>query len=194
MHAMLDEFLEDRAALYVSGAMTAPERDGFEVLIEANPALRTHVAGLRETAAAVAMLPVAPLAAPAGLKARLLGALDAAGQETEPEALVVTGPHGLIEWVNPAFTAMCGYELAELKGRKPGALLQGPATDAATVARIRSALRERRACRETLVNYHKDGSSYRADVHIMPLLDDVGQPRWLVARERKLPEEVVPVG
>lgn len=189
---MLDEFLEDRAALYVSGAMTAPERDGFEVLLEANPALRAHVAGLQETAAAVAMLPVSPRVVPAALKARLLGALDATGQETEPEALVVTGPDGLIEWVNPAFTAMCGYELAELKGRKPGALLQGPATDAATVARIREAVRGRRACRETLLNYHKDGTRYRADVRIMPLLDDEGQPRCFVARERKLPDEAEP--
>lgn len=194
MHTMLDEFLEDRAALYVSGAMTASERDGFEVLIEANPALLAHVASLREAAVAVAMLPVAPVAVPAGLKARLLGAVDATGQETEPEALVVTGPHGLIEWVNPAFTAMCGYELAELKGRKPGVLLQGPATDATSVARIRTALKERQACRETLVNYHKDGSRYRADVRIMPLLDDDGQVRCFVARERKLPDEAVLAG
>lgn len=194
MHPMLDEFHEDRAALYVSGAMPAPEREGFEVLLEADTALRDHVAGLQEAAAAVAMLPVTPRAVPAVLKARLLGALDATGQETEPEALVVTGPGGLVEWVNPAFTAMCGYELAELKGRKPGGLLQGPETDAVTVERIRSALRERRPCRETLVNYHKDGSRYRADVRIMPLLDDDGQPRWFVARERKVPDDALRAG
>ena len=36
------------------------------------------------------------------------------------------------------------------------------------------------------MNYHKDGSSYLADIRIMPVLDDEGQPLWFVARERLL--------
>jgi PAS domain S-box-containing protein len=100
--------------------------------------------------------------------------------------VVVTGPDRLIHWVNPAFTAMCGYSLAELKGRKPGALLQGRETDLEAVGRIREALRQHRPCRETLVNYHKDGSAYRVDLRIAPVLDDEGAPLWFVARERKL--------
>ena len=78
--------------------------------------------------------------------------------------------------------------LAELKGHKPGHVLQGPETDRVAVGRIRTALRERQSCRETVVNYHKDGSNYRAEVNIMPILDDAGEPLWFVARERKLAE------
>jgi PAS domain S-box-containing protein len=100
----------------------------------------------------------------------------------------VTDPVGRIEWVNPAFTAMCGHDLAELRGRKPGPILQGPDTDPAAVARIREAVHARRACRETLVNYHKNGTPYRAEVRIAPVLDDAGEPLWFVARERLLPE------
>jgi PAS domain S-box-containing protein len=102
--------------------------------------------------------------------------------------LVVTDPAGQVEWVNPAFTGMCGYALDELKGRKPGHLLQGPDTDRAAVNRIREAIRDRRPCRETLVNYHKDGSRYRVDLRITPILDDKSQPHWFVAQERKLVE------
>jgi PAS domain S-box-containing protein len=102
---------------------------------------------------------------------------------------VATNPEGLVEWVNPAFMAMCGYSLEELKGRKPGRLLQGPDTDPTVVERIRQALRARSACRETLLNYHKDGSRYRVEVSIDPILDDEGQPLWFVARERKLPSD-----
>ncbi|AOS44438.1 Blue-light-activated protein [Lacunisphaera limnophila] len=184
---MLPENVQDRAALYVAGELTPAERESLEVVLEFHEELRALVAGLQETVAAVALAPIPSAAlAPAGLKARLLQALDALPPEPEPEALVVTDPAGRIEWVNPVFTAMCGYSIEELRGRKPGELLQGPDTEAAAVARIRAAVASRRSCRETLVNYHKDGSPYRADVRISPVLDEGGHPLWFVARERKL--------
>lgn len=182
------ENLQDQAALFIAGAMTASEREAFEVLLEYRDDLRAEIAGLQEASAAVALTRVLPVVAPpAGLKERLLGAVAALPPREAPEGLVVTDRSGRIEWVNPAFTAMCGYSLAELKGCKPGPMLQGRATDPLAVARIRLALRERRACRETLVNYHKDGSSYRADIWVSPVLGDDGEPQWFVARERLLP-------
>lgn len=187
---MLSELLQDRAALYVSGAMPAPERENFELVLDFHDELRTHVAGLQETATAVVLSHVSATAAPpAALKTRLLGTLATLPNPAEPDALVVTGGDGRVEWANPAFTAMCGFSLAELKGHKPGRLLQGPETDSAAVQRIRTALQQRHACRETLVNYHKDGTRYRVSVAITPVLDDEAQPLWFVARERKLPAE-----
>jgi PAS domain S-box-containing protein len=82
---------------------------------------------------------------------------------------------------------MCGYSLEELKGHKPGRVLQGPQTDPSAVERIRNALGSRQSCRETLTNYHKDGTRYLADIRIAPILDDDGRPLWFVARERKVP-------
>jgi PAS domain S-box-containing protein len=184
---MLTGLLQDRAALYVSGDMPAPERESFEVVLEFHAELRAEVTGLQDVVVAVAMMRVTPVAPPVGLKGRLLDAVDAL-PPAEPDGLVATGPDGRVEWVNPAFTAMCGFTLDELKGRKPGSLLQGPDTDPAAVGRIREALRAGRECRETLVNYHKDGTRYRVDVRISPVLDDDGRPLWFVAREQKLPE------
>lgn len=184
---MLDDYLQDRAALYVSGGMPAEEREGFEVVLEARPDLRGHVAGLQEVAAAVALAPApAGPELPVALKARLLGALEAL-PPAEPEALVLTDAAGGIEWVSPEFTAMCGFTLEELRGRKPGHVLQGPATDSVAVGRLRAALQAGQACRETLVNYHKDGSAYRVDIRVTPLLDDAGRPVCFTARERKVP-------
>ena len=190
---MLSELLQDRAALYVSGAMTGPERENFELILEFHEELRLHLAGLEAVATAVEMahLPAAA-APPAALKSRILAALDAHPRPTEPDGFVVTDPGGHVEWVNPAFTAMCGFALDELKGRKPGHALQGPDTDPGAVQRIRAAVQARRPCRETLVNYHKDGSPYRVSVAITPILDDDAQPLWFVAQERKLPAEPAP--
>lgn len=181
------EFLQDRAALYVSGAMTAPERENFELILEFHQPLREHVAALQELG--ISMLMAGLRKSPpvnAGLKERVLGGLAAHPQQLQPDGIVVTGRDCGIEWVNPAFTAMCGYRLEEIKGRKPGHFLQGPDTDSAGVQRIREALRERRACREVLVNYHKEGSSYRVDIAIAPILDDAGELVWFVAREKEL--------
>lgn len=184
---MLSETLQDRATQYVAGAMSTPEREGFEILLEYQAELREFVESLRQVVTTVTLAGVRPeVAPPAALKARLMD--DLARRPAKPEApgLVVTDAQGLVEWVNPAFIAMCGHSLAELKGRKPGHVLQGPETDHAAVDRIRTALRTRQACRETVLNYHKDGTKYRAEVRIAPILDDAGEPLWFVAKERKL--------
>ena len=145
------------------------------------------VSELSDVVASVTVAGFTSVAAPpAALKTRILDSLATLPVRQEPEGLVATDPAGLIQWVNGGFTAMCGYSLEELKGRKPGHVLQGPDTDRAAVDRIRAALRAGRDCRETLVNYHKDGTRYRADVRIAPILDDDDKPLWFVARERKL--------
>lgn len=187
---MLPEFLQDRATSYVSGALSAPERENFELLLEFNEELRALVLLLRESwsTALVASLPRAvtePGPSPE-LRARILRSIGSTPQRTKGDAVVVTDAGGRILWFNPAFTAMCGYTLEELKGRKPGALLQGQDTDPHAVDRIRTAVRERRSCRETLVNYHKDGTRYEADIRIEPMFDDAGRAHWFVARERIL--------
>lgn len=186
---MIAEPLQDRAALFVAGAMTAAERESFEVLLEYLVELRAQVAKLQEAVAAVEVASAAGVPPPpAALRERILGAVAATPQRKEPEALVVTGPAGMIEWVNEAFVGMCGHRLDELKGRKPGAVLQGAGTEPDAVARIREAMRRRQPCRETLLNYHKDGSPYRVDLRISPILDDTGEPLYFVAREQKLAE------
>lgn len=184
---MLPEILEERAALYVSGALSAAERESFELVLEFHEGLQALVAGLANVMTACALVATPLGSAPsAKLKSRILADLRPQPARPEPDAVVVTGPGGLVEWVNPAFTAMCGFSVSELQGRKPGELLQGPGTDPAAVERIRACLRAGRACRETLVNYHKDGGRYMVDVRITPILDDERQPLWFVAKERKL--------
>lgn len=188
---MLPELLQDRAAIYVSGAMTAAERENFELVLDFHEELRAHVAGLQQVLTTVLLSePSATAAPPPTLKARVLGALGVQPPIRDPEGMVVTNGEGLVEWINPAFTAMCGFSLNEIRGRKPGQLLQGAGTDPASVDRIRRSLRESRGCREILVNYHKNGSPYRVDIRIEPVLDDDHRPVWFVARERRLPDDV----
>jgi PAS domain S-box-containing protein len=191
MDSFLDRF-EGRAAIYAAGLMSEQDREEFELVLEFNPDVRALVAGLLDLGAALvrhAPTPGIPLNPPPGLKDRVLAAVARRLQDQVVPGLVVTCPAGLVRWVNPAFTAMCGYELDELQGRKLGPILQGPATDQSAVGRIRQAVRTFRPVRERLVNYHKDGSPYLVEIDITPVSDDDGNPLWLVAREYELPAE-----
>ena len=190
---MNTEALQEIAALYVSGAMTAQERADWEPAFEIHPELRDLVASLAEVGAAITLATPRPAgAAPSpGLKARIVGAIASRPQQSStPVGLVMSGPDGLVRWVNPAFSAMCGYSSDELRGKKLGPILQGAQTDLATAERMRRAVHEYRPCRETILNYHKNGAPYWVEIAITPILDDAGQPLWLIARERELTDRV----
>ena len=187
---MLDELLQNRAALYASGAFTATEREHFELILEFHEELRAFTAGLMEVGAAVTLASLRPGAVrpSPGLKSRILAKLDTVPRQSTEEGFVMSGPDGLVQFVNPAFTAMCGYTLDELRGKNLGPILQGKETDRETAARMRRAVKEYKPCREKILNYHKSGEPYWVDIAITPILDDDGKPLWLVARERELTE------
>jgi len=98
--------------------------------------------------------------------------------------VVVADAAGRTEWVNAAFTRLTGYELAELRGRKPGAVLQGPATDAATVRLISERLtRGEGVSGVEILNYRKDGRPYWVLLEIQPVLDTAGRVLRFVSTE-----------
>ena len=185
---MLSELLQEQAALYAAGVMTSRQREQFELMVEFHDELREFVRGLVEVGAAVTLAArdrsgVGPTR---DAKARIMAAIADGAQESEPEAIVMSGPDGLVQWVNPAFSRMCGYTLEELRGKKLGPILQGEKTDREAAARIRKAVHAFHPCRETILNYHKSGLPYWVQISITPICDESGEPLWLVAREREV--------
>jgi PAS domain S-box-containing protein len=180
---MINEFLQERAVLYVSGAMLPQEREQFEMVLEFHCELRECVVELAEVGAAVTLAMLRPddFGPSPGLKARILGLLRDRPQQVTSDGLVMSGPDGLVQWINPAFSAMCGYTLEELRTKKLGPILQGEKTDRETAERLR---------REAILNYRKNGEPYWVEISMSPILDRGGQPLWLVARERELAERI----
>src|SRR5260221_1744691 len=126
---MIDEHLREEAALYASGAMSRREREEFELLLHCNTTLQTLVDDLHEAVAMTLLAEPAADARPSPeLKARVFAQLEGRDQHTQHEAIVMTGPDALVEWVSPAFIKMCGFSLDELRGRSLGPLLQGELT------------------------------------------------------------------
>lgn len=129
---------------------------------------------LREHAASV------PTPPPAALRARVLERIDAEPPRVETDA------EGRIVAINPAFTGLCGYTFPEIRGRKPGSMLQGPETDPAEVDVLRQAIRRQESCVARLVNYHKNGSTYRVEISVEPIRAKSGEVTGFRAAERKL--------
>ncbi len=90
-------------------------------------------------------------------------------------SVVITGPDGLIEYVNPGFCRLTGYTTEEALGRKPGTLVQGRHTDQGTIVRIREKLRAREAFYEEIMNYTKAGEPYWISLTINPIFDAAGK-------------------
>lgn len=108
------------------------------------------------------------------------------------EALIVTDKNCHIQWVNPAFTAMSGFSLREVKGRKPSAILQGKLTDPESVQRMRDAIHSHKPWTEEVVNYKKDGTPYWVSISISPVLDGNLQARCFVAVSHEIKGRPLP--
>ena len=76
-------------------------------------------------------------------------------------------------YVNPAFTTITGYPPEEALGRNCR-FLQGAATAADELARIRQALRVGHAVQAVLRNYRRDGSWFWNRMSIAPVRDEQG--------------------
>ena len=115
-----------------------------------------------------------------------LEVLDAALQAT-PNAWVVTDVRGLIEWVNPAFSRISGYTLAEAVGRTPNLLKSGQHT-AGFYANIWQTLVEGRTWQGEICNRHRDGRLYHERMTAVPVRDADGKTMRYVAMKEDITE------
>jgi diguanylate cyclase (GGDEF)-like protein/PAS domain S-box-containing protein len=94
-----------------------------------------------------------------------------------------------VQFANPAFIAMTGYSLDELRGRSLS-ILQGPATDPSVIEDLRCCLKEGRCFEGIATNYRKDGSDYIVRWNISPLHDASGVVTHFVSVQEDISELV----
>ena len=104
--------------------------------------------------------------------------LSLVANETD-NAVVITDSLGLIEYVNRGFAKMTGYELDEVKGKKPGDFLQGQQTDPETVQRLSEAIASKEVTYEEILNYDKQGNAYWISLSISPVFEDGQISRYI---------------
>lgn len=93
--------------------------------------------------------------------------------EQSRASVVITDVDGQIEYVNPAFTAITGYTLEEVRGARPNILKSGHTSDEEYALMWRT-LTSGKPWSATFLNRRKDGGTYWEHAHISPVLDDDG--------------------
>ena len=86
-------------------------------------------------------------------------------------AVLLAKPDGSIQWVNPAFTRVSGYEAADAHGKLLGAVLLGSLHSPKAVQQIKNGLMARRSFTIDMLCAHKDGHRYWLSLHLSPVLD-----------------------
>jgi PAS domain S-box-containing protein len=107
-----------------------------------------------------------------------------------PVATVITDarlPDNPIVAVNAAFMALTQHSEEELIGRNCR-LLGGPGTEAEPRRILREAVARAEPALAEILNYRKDGTSFRNTVMIAPVFGPDGQPRYFIGSQIALPD------
>lgn len=121
------------------------------------------------------------------LKREEMAMLSLVANKTD-NSVVITDAQGLTRYVNNGFERLTGYDMAFMRGKKPGAVLQGKDTDPRTVERIREYIREKRSFYDEILNYSKDGTPYWISLSITPIFSATGQLEYFISVQANVTE------
>ncbi len=109
--------------------------------------------------------------------------------EQTRESILITNRDGIIEYVNPAFTAITGYSREEALGKTPGILRSGK-HDQAFYRSMWQTITSGEVWQGRIVNRKKDGSLFVEMATISPVRDKEGKITHFVAVKRDITHEV----
>ena len=109
--------------------------------------------------------------------------------EQSPAIVVITNTDGVIEYVNPRFTALTGYGANEAIGRTPSILKSGQ-TPATVYENMWQTLLAGRQWHGELLNRRKNGELFWESTHISPLMDEEGRITHFIAVKEDITERL----
>ena len=89
--------------------------------------------------------------------------------------VIITDDQAKIIWVNDAFTKIMGYDIAEIKGKKPSEFIHGPLSDLYTSQLIKDAIKRNLPFKEEIIHYTKKKSPIWIMADGQPILGDSNQ-------------------
>ena len=107
--------------------------------------------------------------------------LRGAALEAAANAIVITDLQGAIEWANPAFTQLSGWELSEALGKNPRDLVKSDKHDAAFFRQMWNTIRAGNVWQGEIINCRKDGELRTENMAITPVRDQQGKISHYVA-------------
>ena len=105
-----------------------------------------------------------------------------------PVTIVITDPHGIIEFVNPHFTTLTGYSAEEAIGENPR-LLKTDQTPPEVFTDLWSTISEGRTWEGEFVNKSKNGTTFWERAVISAMLDETGAITHFLAVKENITEK-----
>jgi PAS domain S-box-containing protein len=97
-------------------------------------------------------------------------------------------PDNPIVECNHAFEQLTGYSRAEILGRNCR-FLSGPGTEPWLTETIRSGVRRRQPVMVEILNYRKDGTTFRNSVMIAPIFGEDGELQYFLGSQVEVPDD-----
>ena len=110
--------------------------------------------------------------------------------EQVEEVIIITDTNGIIEYVNPAFTAVTGYSRDEVIGQNPSILNSGK-QDNDVYSDLWNSITQGKTWEGRLVNKKKNGSFFTEDATISPIFNSSGTIINFVAAKRDITEQLL---
>ena len=101
------------------------------------------------------------------------------------EMVVLADTAGKIVWANEAFVRTTGYTLEDCRGKKPGWLVRGPASDPVAIEMLDYTLLSESECECRSIDYRKDGTPYSVLISLGPVFTE-GRLAGFLAIEKVL--------
>ncbi|WP_108386476.1 putative bifunctional diguanylate cyclase/phosphodiesterase [Yoonia sediminilitoris] len=105
----------------------------------------------------------------------------AAVAESVNDSIAVTGPDGVITWVNPAFERLTGSTLDEVVGKTPIELLGSDQMNPKDFDDLKEAIAARRTIRRDIPSQNKSGDDYWIRMSISPYFGIAGEYRGYIS-------------
>src|SRR5512141_1254244 len=177
-----EEFLALRGRALLGEVFTEPElhrrrADGSPIVVSASTSPLRRPDGTIYGIMSI-LMDVTERKAAEESQARLTMAVEQAG-----ESIVVTDTRGTIQYVNPAFERITGFDRMEVIGQNTRILKSGR-QDKAFYDVLWQTLRRGEVWRGTFLNLRKDGTLYEEDAVISPVRDPSGRMVNYVAVKR----------
>ena len=86
-------------------------------------------------------------------------------------AIVITNKDAVIEWANPAFTALTGYEVAFALGKKPSELIGAHVQSKEFYDAMWQSIGQGKVWKGVVTNKHKSGTLYLEELTITPIFN-----------------------
>jgi PAS domain S-box-containing protein len=115
--------------------------------------------------------------------------LRGAALEAAANAIVITDIQGNIEWANPAFTKLSGWELTEAIGKNPRALVKSDKHDAAFYRQMWDTINTGNVWQGEVINRRKDGELRTENMTITPVRDGQGKVSHFIAIKQDITDQ-----